>query len=142
MSANEFMVEFCKTHLKYDNQEDIKLFLENRSNELIISKIPEFLSKEIVVEITEAHGCSSQYRKGDCFYFDSSGNLIGDKSPEKLCIFAISPLGAMVKSLQELIIAGVNPAKLSFSKTSCSDVGVKCGGWGRVVMDARVVEKK
>ncbi len=69
-----------------------------------------------------------------------SGNLISKESPEKLCIFALTPMGALVKSLQELMIAGVRPAKLAFSKNSCSDVGIKCGGWGRVVMDARIDE--
>lgn len=141
MSVNEFMVDFCKGHLKYDNEEDIKLFMENKSNELIISKVPDIINKKIIIEITEAHGCASQYKTGDCFYFDMSGNLIEKKSPENLCIFALTPMGAMVKSLQELVIAGVSPAKLAFSKTGCSDVGVKCGGWGRIVMDARVEEE-
>jgi uncharacterized repeat protein (TIGR04076 family) len=142
MSKNEFIEAFCKDHLKYDNEEDIKLFMENKSNELILSRTPDILNKRIVVEVTDAHGCASQYKIGDCFFFDGSGNLIGKKSPEKLCIFALAPMGALIKSLQELVIAGVSPAKLAFSKTGCSDVGVKCGGWGKIVMEARVEDRQ
>ncbi len=140
MSSNELIAEFCKGHLGYDNEKDIQLFKENKSNELILSRVSDFMNKRIVIEVTDAHGCSSQYKVGDCFFFDLAGNLISKKSPDKLCIFALAPMGALVKSLQELFIAGVSPAKLAFSKTGCGDVGIKCGGWGKVVIEARIEE--
>ncbi len=141
MSSNELIVEFCKNHLGYDNETDIKRFMENKSNELILSREPDFMNKRIVIEVTEAHGCASQYKVGDSFFFDLAGNLISKKSPDKLCIFALAPMGAFVKSLQELVIAGVSPATLAFAKTGCGDVGIKCGGWGKIVMEARIEER-
>lgn len=138
MSSNELITEFCKGHLGYDNENDIKLFMENKNNHLILSRLPDFMNKRIAVEVTDAHGCASQYKAGDCFFFDLAGNLMGNKSPEKLCIFALAPMGALVKSLQELYIAGVNPAKLAFAKTGCGDVGIQCGGWGKIVIEARI----
>ncbi len=138
MSSRELITEFCKGHLGYDNENDIKLFMENKNNHLILSRLPDFMNKRIAVEVTDAHGCASQYKAGDCFFFDLAGNLMGKKSPEKLCIFALAPMGALVKSLQELYIAGVNPAKLAFAKTGCGDVGIQCGGWGKIVIEARI----
>jgi hypothetical protein len=39
-------------------------------------------------------------------------------------------------------MAGVDPNEMRFKKTGCFDVGVKCGGWGRIVMECRVEDRK
>jgi hypothetical protein len=38
--------------------------------------------------------------------------------------------------------AGVDPNKMVFKRCGCTDVGVQCGGWGRIVMEARVEERQ
>lgn len=38
----------------------------------------------------------------------------------------------------ELICANVDPNEMRFKRAACFDVGVECGGWGRIVMEIRV----
>jgi hypothetical protein len=51
---------------------------------------------------------------------------------------AVDPLGPLVYAVSELHYAGVDPNALRFNRTHCLDVGVRCGGWGRVIMEVRV----
>lgn len=51
-------------------------FIKNPRNQAIFSKTPDLLSKTIVLEVVESHGCNSQHKVGDKFYFDGTGNLI------------------------------------------------------------------
>jgi hypothetical protein len=38
----------------------------------------------------------------------------------------------------ELLCAGVDPNEMRFKRAACFDVGLECGGWGRIVMEIRV----
>ncbi len=44
--------------------------------------------------------------------------------------------------IQELWYAGVDPNEMAFKRGGCFDVGVHCGGWGRVIMEASVVSRE
>ena len=46
-----------------------------------------------------------------------------------------------VFGIQELWYAGVDPNTLTFRRGGCFDVGVQCGGWGHIVLEASVMEK-
>jgi len=48
----------------------------------------------------------------------------------------------LIYAAQELFYAGVDPNDMRFKRTGCVDVGVNCGGWGRIVMEVRVEERK
>ena len=37
----------------------------------------------------------------------------------------------------ELFLAGVDPNEMKISHTNCVDVGLECGGWGRVVVELK-----
>ena len=80
----------------------------------------------------------SQHKAGDRFLFDGAGNLLTAKNPERICMGALYPLGPLVYAVSELHYAGADPGALRFNRTGCFDVGVRCGGWGRVVMEVRV----
>ena len=54
-------------------------------------------------------------------------------------------LGTFEKSIyvsNELFYAGVDPNEMRFKRTGCFDVGVKCGGWGKIVMEIKVEDRK
>ena len=42
----------------------------------------------------------------------------------------------------ELICAGVDPNEMRFKRAACFDVGLECGGWGRIAMEIRVENRK
>jgi len=141
MKLSEQIITQIKEHLGY-NDEEMKLFLENPRNEDVMSKALGLLNKTIILEVVESHGCNSQHKVGDKFYFDGAGNLLTKLSPKRICIFALGVIQGLIFGANELFYAGVDPNEMRFKRAGCFDVGLKCGGWGRVVMELRVEKRK
>jgi hypothetical protein len=78
----------------------------------------------------------------DKIHFDGAGNLITSLGPKKICCYALESLTVLIFGAQELFYAGVDPNKMRFKRTSCFDVGVKCGGWGQIAMEIKVVDRE
>ena len=130
-----------KTRLGYTDEE-MKAFRENPRNEDVLSKASALLGKTIVLEVVDSHGCNSQHKAGDKFYFDGAGNLLTKRCPEKVCIYALNAATSMIFASNELFYAGVDPNEMRFKRAACFDVGVQCGGWGRIVLELRVKDRK
>ncbi len=131
--------KFIKKRLGY-NKEEMTIFRNNSSNEKVLNKIPEIQKKTIIVEVVDSHGCNSQHAVGDKFYFDSAGNLLTKLCPTKICVYALNAISMQVFTAGELMLAGVDPNKMRFNRAACFDVGVECGGWGRIAMEINVEE--
>lgn len=140
MKVDEQVWSFFQQHLGYTDDE-MKKFREDPRNEDVISKGAALVNKTIVAEVMESHGCNTAHKVGDKFYFDGAGNLISKLCPKKMCIFAVSALRPAVFAVSELFYAGVDPNEMRFRRTGCFDVGLQCGGWGRIVMEVRVEDR-
>ncbi len=133
--------KYMKGHLGYTDEE-MKIFRENPRNEDVLSNAPALLDKTIVLEIVESHGCNSQHKVGDKIFFDGAGNLLAKRGPKKICIYALNAATAMIFASNELFYAGVDPNEMRFRRAACFDVGVQCGGWGRIVLELSVTDRK
>jgi uncharacterized repeat protein (TIGR04076 family) len=140
MAIDENVWNALKEHLGYTDEE-LKLFRENPRNIDILTKGMALMDKTVVAEVIESHGCNSGHKVGDKLYFDGAGNLITKLCPKKICCFALSPLNTLLFSVSELVYAGVDPNEMRFKSTGCFDTGVKCGGWGHIVMEIRVEDR-
>ena len=120
----------------------MKIFRENPRNGDVLSKAPELLTKTIIVEIVDSHGCNSQHRIGDKSYFDAAGNLLTERCPQRVCIYALQAITPQVFAANDLFNAGIEPNEMRFKRAACFDVGLECGGWGRVVMEISVEDRK
>jgi uncharacterized repeat protein (TIGR04076 family) len=141
MKVDESVWNAFQKHVGYTNEE-MKEFRGNPRNEDVLSKGPALMNKTIVVEVVKSHGCNSQHKEGDKFYFDGAGNLITKLCPKRVCIYALSALHFLVFASNELFYAGADPNDMRFKRAGCFDVGVKCGGWGNIVMEIRVEDRK
>jgi uncharacterized repeat protein (TIGR04076 family) len=140
MQVEESTWKFFQQYLGYSDEE-MALFRANPRNAEVLAKASELMQKTIVAEVVEAHGCNSQHKVGDRFLFDGAGNLLTGKCPRRICIYALQGLAGLIFATNELVYAGVDPNSLRFRRTGCFDVGVKCGGWGHIVMELRVEER-
>ncbi len=129
-----------KKHLGYSDAE-MQVFRDNPRNADVLSRVPSLMGKTIVVEVVDSHGCNSQHKVGDKFYFDGAGNLLTKLCPKKVCIYALNAATGLIFTSNELFYAGVDPNEMRFRRAGCFDVGVECGGWGRVVLEISVVER-
>lgn len=141
MKISEETWKAFQDHLGYTNDE-MKLFKANPRNIDVLSKTPALMNKTIIAEVIESHGCNSQHKVGEKFYFDGAGNLITKLCPKKICIYALSSIMPLIFTSNELVYAGVDPNEMRFKRAGCYDTGVQCGGWGRIVMELRVEERK
>ena len=141
MKVDESVWDFFQKHVGYTDEE-MKEFRENPRNEDVLSKGRALMNKTIVVEVVKSHGCNSQHKEGDKFYFDGAGNLITKLCPKRVCIYALSSVTMGIFASNELFYAGVDPNEMRFKRFGCFDVGVKCGGWGNIVMEIRVEDRK
>jgi uncharacterized repeat protein (TIGR04076 family) len=120
----------------------MKEFRDNPRNENILSKVPDLINKTIIAEVVDSHGCNSQHKVGDKFHFDSAGNLLTALSPKRICVYALSAVTLQIFAATEFLYAGVDPNQMRFKRAACFDVGIACGGWGRVVLEIRVEDRK
>jgi uncharacterized repeat protein (TIGR04076 family) len=137
MKVDEQLWEMVQKQLGYTDEE-MNLFKQDPRNSEVLSKIPESINKRIVAEVVESHGCLSQHNNGDRFVLDAAGNLLSSMCPERMCSGAVSVLATPVFTAAEFLLAGVDPNEMKFKRVGCPDVGLHCGGWGRIVMEIRV----
>jgi uncharacterized repeat protein (TIGR04076 family) len=138
---NNNVLKAIQNHLGYNNQE-MRTFSDNPRNLDVLSKVPELLNKTIIIDIIEAHGCNSQHKVGDKFYFDGAGNLLTKYNPRKICIFALGAVDHLFFAAHELWYAGIDPSEMRFKRAACGDVGLKCGGWGRILMEISISDRQ
>jgi uncharacterized repeat protein (TIGR04076 family) len=100
------------------------------------------MNKTIIVEVIDSHGCNSQHRIGDKFYFDGAGNVLTKLCPKRVCFGALYSMLPLIYAVQELFYADVDPNEMRFKRAGCVDVGVNCGGWGHIVMEVRIEDRK
>ena len=131
---------FFQQHLGYSDEE-LALFRARPQNTDVLAAAPALMQKTIIAEVVESHGCNSQHKVGDRFIFDGAGNLVTSRSPRRICIYALQGLAGLIFTTNELFYAGIDPNSLRFNRAGCFDVGVRCGGWGHIVMEVRVEER-
>jgi hypothetical protein len=51
---------------------------------------------------------------------------------------AITP---QIFASNELFYAGADPNEMRFRRAGCFDVGVRCEGWGRLVLETRMEDR-
>jgi uncharacterized repeat protein (TIGR04076 family) len=141
MEINEEVFNFFQERLGYTNAE-MKIFKENPRNIDVLIKAIPLMNKTIIAEVVESHGCNSQHIVGDKFILDGAGNLITKLCPKRICIYALASIAPLVFASNELLYAEVDPNKMRFKRTGCFDVGVRCGGWGHIVLELRVEDRK
>lgn len=133
---NFALLKMLKKRLGYTDEE-MKKFKENPRNLEIVSKVPGLIKKKLILEVVESHGCNSRHAVGDRFIFDSFGNLDTRQCPDQVCLFLLGGAQTLVYAGMELLLAGADPNRMGFNRTNCVDVGLECGGWGKVVVELR-----
>src|SRR4030042_1807192 len=126
MKISEDVWKLYQERLGYTDDE-MKKFRQNPRNEDVASKAPALMNKTIVVEVVDSHGCNSQHKVGDKFYFDGSGNLLTKLCPKRICFSALTSLPGIIYATGDLLYAGVDPTEMRFKRTGCGDVGVTWG---------------
>ncbi len=117
------------------NTSELELFKENPRNIEVLTKGLEPSGKTLVAEVVFSKGCAIGHQIGEMIHLDSSGGIILEKCPPKICIYLLGTLSNLVYTAMELSLAGVSPNEMRFNRCGCVDVGLECGGMGHVVVE-------
>jgi uncharacterized repeat protein (TIGR04076 family) len=140
MAIDARVLKILQKRLGYTDEE-MQEFKDNPRNEDVLSKSSALKSKTIILEVVESHGCNSGHKVGDRFYFDGAGNLLTQLCPQRVCGYSLSSALMMIFTANEMIYAGLDPNEIRFKRAGCFDVGLQCGGWGRIVLELRVEDR-
>ena len=140
VEIDERIWKVMQKRLGYSDEELVQ-FKADRRNADVIAQGAGLADKRIVLEVVESHGCNSRHQVGDRFVFDAFGNLLTGLCPEKVCGYSLNSALMMVFAANEMLYAGVDPNQIRFKRAGCLDVGLQCGGWGRIVLELRVEDR-
>ncbi len=139
-NIDDRLLKIIKKRFGYNN-DDLENFKNDPRNFELISRAKEFNTKLFILEVVESKGCNSNHRVGDKFYFDYAGNILTDLCPPKICGYSLNSAMMMIFTANEMLYAGVDPNEIRFKRASCFDVGIECGGWGRIVLELKVEDR-
>ena len=131
------LLKIIKKRFQYDDEE-IEIFKNDPRNVELINRHKELADTKFILEVVESKGCNSNHQVGDRFYFDFAGNILTELCPPKICGYSLNSSMMMIFTANEMLYAGVDPDEIRFKRASCFDVGIECGGWGRIVLELKV----
>ena len=100
--------------------------------------IEDLLLTTVIFEVVESHNCNIQHKVGDKFYFNTEGYMITNKCPDRICPFIMPYFSRMMWLIMERIYEGQDPLP-TFTFGHCDDVGVECGGMGKIRVEIKTV---
>lgn len=137
MDSDDRVLKIIKKRFKYDDK-DIESFKNDPRNLELIKRNKEFSNTKFILEVVESKGCNSNHKVGDKFYFDFAGNILTELCPPKICGYSLNSAMMMIFTANEMLYAGVDPNEIRFKRANCFDVGIECGGWGRIVLELKI----
>ena len=135
----ESLWKFMQQRLGYSDDE-LEKFKNDPRNIMIMNRSKDLLGKTVIFEVVESHGCNIEHKVGEKFLFSAEGYMLAHKGPKKICPYVMPAMARMMWVIQERIYEGLDP-KPHFYRGQCEDVGISCGGWGRIVIEAKVVDR-
>ena len=100
--------------------------------------IEDVLRTNVVFEVVESRNCNIQHKVGDKFYFNAEGYMITHKCPDKICPFIMPVMTRVMWLVMERCYEGLDP-RPTFYFGDCDDVGVECGGMGKIRIETKIV---
>lgn len=140
-NSDERLFKIIKKRFGYDD-DDIQSFKSNPRNIDLIHKHKDLSNILFILEVVESKGCNSNHKVGDKFYFDFAGNLLTELCPPKICGYSLNSAMMMIFAANEMLFVGIDPNEIRFKRSSCFDVGIECGGWGRIVLELKTGKKE
>lgn len=119
------------------DDDEFRIIRETPKYRRLFENALEASKYRLVAEVVESKGCHSGHVKGQEIVFDASGNLLTREAPDRVCAFLMPNLVLIINAFFENLTNGRDPNEVMFNRTNCFDVGHRCGGWGRVVLEVR-----
>ncbi len=131
--------KFMQQRLNY-NGDELEKFRRDPRWQKILQGLETVINKTIVFEVIKSHGCNVEHAVGDKFFFAAEGYMLAHKGPKKVCPYLMPAMTRMMAIIQERLYEGLDPRPF-FYRGHCDDIGLDCGGWGEVLIEASILER-
>jgi len=138
-SSGEGIWKLMQRRLGYSDEE-LEKFINDPRNQKVLERAEALLDKTVIFEVVKSHGCNIEHKVGDQFPFAAEGFMLAHKGPKHVCPYIMPAMARLMWIIQERIYEGLDP-KPFFYRAHCEDVGLDCGGWGQVVIEAKIVDR-
>ena len=118
--------------LMHYSDEDLAEF-KSRPKFMKMMNTPAFRTHKIIAEVVQSHGCVCGHNVGQRIVLNGNGAFISSECPPIMCAGLVSQFNGIVAAVFERFAEGLDPNGLLADTIGCVDVGLDCGGWGRVV---------
>ena len=135
----EEMWQGVKDLMGYSDKE-LEVFKKQPRTKKIVSRLEGLQQASVIFEVKKSHGCIAGHKQGDHYVFPNGGSMDLKNSTQSLCPFLMPPMARIMWILQERVWEGLDPLPL-YAAGQCDDVGLDCNGWGRVVIEARLLDR-
>jgi uncharacterized repeat protein (TIGR04076 family) len=142
MSESDFNWKAFQKHLNYTDEE-LEVFKADPKRSAAAEKLftPEISKKDLIIEVTESHGCSCGMKPGDKLVFKALSQLDIKRSSKNWCAHAMGPVPGLATQVQDRYVSGLDMNDMTYDHFGCGDVGPLRNGWGQVVMKAYVADR-
>jgi len=130
--------QYLQNTMNYTDDE-MQVFKQQPRTGQIVSRLEALIKVPVVFEVVESHGCIAGHQKGDAYLFPNGGAMDTKNSSPLLCPFLMPPMSRIMWILQERVWEGLSPLPL-FATGQCDDVGLHCNGWGKVIIEAKIMD--
>ena len=118
-------------------EKDFRKIQENPKFQRLFANAVKASRYHLVATVVESKGCHSGHIVGQKIIFDSSGNLLTESAPTRICAFLMPNLVVLINAFFENLMNGRDPNEIMFNRTGCFDVGPACGGWGHIIVEMK-----
>jgi hypothetical protein len=121
------------------SDKELEIFKNQPRTRKIVRRFEKLSAASVIFEVKKAHGCVAGHKPGDYYLFKNGGSMDTRNSSPGLCPFLMPPMTRIMWIVQERVWEGLDPLPL-YQAGQCDDVGLDCNGWGRVIIEARLVK--
>ncbi len=126
------------TQLTGYSDQEMTRFMKQPRTPKILGKLDAIGQTSVIFEVKQSQGCVAGQKEGDYYLFPNGSVMDLKNSTPHLCPFLMPPMTRMMWILQERVWEGLAPLPL-YATGQCDDVGLDCDGWGRVIIEARIM---
>ncbi len=121
--------------------EELDLFKSLPTNHKMLTDkaMTRIVTTNVVFEVVESRACNTDHEVGEKIYFNLERGMLAHKGPKYICPFLMPVMTRTTHIVQDRIWEGLDdPLQSVVSRGGCDDIGVECGGVGKVILEVKV----
>ncbi len=124
--------------------EELQLFKKLPTNHKMLTTkaMTDVVNTYVVFEVVASRACNTGHQVGEQIYFNAERGMLAHKGPEYICPFLMPVMTRVMHMVQDRIWEGLDDPLPSVVRIGgCDDIGVECGGVGKVLLEAKIAEE-